>query len=432
MDHPGKIAARSSTTDARTCRSPDRRDWLRLACAQAFAAALPGCGAGGSTSDAAGQQPLAPDAAARPSDASAQPATPLQDTVDSTSAPTSVRAIEVATGLEHPWGLAFLPDGRMLVTERPGRMRLITASGNVSEPLAGVPAVFAQGQGGLLDVALDPGFATNRLLYVAYAEPAPGDASQAGTTVLRARLDERTLADAQVVFRQLPKVSGTQHFGCRLMFAPDGTLFITLGERNRRELAQDLSVHYGKILRLRSDGSVPGDNPFVTQPGARPEIWSTGHRNPQGAALHPTTGALWIADHGAQGGDEINVSQPGRNYGWPIVTYGIDYSGAAIGEGTTKPGIDPPLHVWDPSIAPSGMTFVQGERYRGWRGNLLVGALSAQCLVRLELDGTRIVREHRLLGQMGERIRDVRQGPDGFVYLLTDQPRGRLLRLDPV
>jgi glucose/arabinose dehydrogenase len=338
------------------------------------------------------------------------------------------RVVTVADGLEHPWGLAFLPDGRMLVTERPGRLRLSSPDGRLSAPLSGVPRVYAVGQGGLLDVALDPDFAANRFVYLSYAEPGDGGA---GTAVARGRFSDSTLDDVRVIYRQQPKVRGGLHFGSRLVFADDGALFVTQGERYQRDRSQNLDEHLGKLIRIRPDGTVPADNPFVGRPDARPEIFSLGHRNMQGAVLHPRTRRLWITDHGAQGGDEINLPEPGRNYGWPIITFGRDYSGAAIGEGTAKPGLEQPIHHWDPSIAPSGMAFYTGDRFPAWRGNLFVGSLKFGLLVRLELDGERVIREERLLEALGERIRDVRAPADGFLYLLTDHPDGRILRLEP-
>jgi glucose/arabinose dehydrogenase len=340
-----------------------------------------------------------------------------------------VRVVTVARGLEHPWGLAFLPDGRMLVTERPGRVRLVTRDGTVSPALAGVPAVRAGGQGGLLDVVLAPDFAASRVIYLSYSEP--GTLGAAGTSVARARLAEAGLEDVHVVFRQAPKVRSGIHFGSRLVFAPDGNLFITTGERGRRDDSQDLERHLGKVIRVRPDGSVPPGNPFAGRTGARPEIWSYGHRNIQGAALHPETGQLWTVEHGAMGGDEVNVPKPGRNYGWPVISYGRDYSGASIGEGTTKAGLEQPVHYWDPSIAPSGMMFYTGDRFPEWRGNLFVGSLKFAMLVRLTVDDERVVAEERLLQGLGSRVRDVRQGPDGFLYLLTDERDGRILRLEP-
>ena len=338
---------------------------------------------------------------------------------------------KLAGGLSHPWGLAFLPDGAMLVTERGGALRLV-ADGTVSPPLAGVPEVAARGQGGLLDVALDPAFATNGLVYLSYAEDGDGGT---GTAVARGRLvrDGGTarLDDAAVIFRQQPKVSGNGHFGARLAFAPDGRLFVTLGERQKKDPAQDLAGHLGKVIRIEADGRVPPDNPFVGRAGARPEIWSYGHRNIQGAAIDPTTGRLWTVEHGARGGDEINVPAAGRNYGWPVITYGVDYSGAKIGVGTAAPGMEQPLYYWDPSIAPSGLAFYEADAFPAWKGDLFVGALKGEMLVRLDRENGRIVGEERLLeGRIG-RVRDVRAGPDGALYLLTDEADGGVWRLAP-
>jgi glucose/arabinose dehydrogenase len=344
----------------------------------------------------------------------------------------TLRPVTIATGLEHPWGLAFLPDGRMLVTERPGRMRIVRQDGTLGAPLQGVPKVDAIGQGGLLDVAVDPAFGSNTLVYWSYSEPDLAGGRGNGTAVARGRLEGERLRDVQVIFRQLPKVASTSHFGSRLAFARDGRLFVTLGERfSRRDDAQLLANHLGKLVRVELDGKVPADNPFVGRPGARPEIWSLGHRNVQGAAIHPVTGELWIAEHGPQGGDELNVVLAGRNYGWPVITYGAEYgSGAKIGEGTAKAGMEQPLTIWVPSIAPSGLAFLTSERYPGWKGNAFIGALAGQMLVRLELDGRKVVGEHRLLQDLHERIRDVRQGPDGWLYLLTDSADGRVIRLE--
>ena len=339
----------------------------------------------------------------------------------------AARVTDVARGLEHPWGLAFLPDSRLLVTERPGRLRLVT-NGQLSEPLAGVPAVYGRGQGGLLDVALGPGFAQDRLVYLSFSEPGEGGA---GTAVARGRLGECGLEGTHVIWRQQPKVDGPNHWGSRLVFRPDGTLFVTLGERYAyRERAQDLSVTLGKIVRINPDGTVPRDNPFVGRDGVRPEIWSYGHRNIQAAALD-ARGQLWTVEHGARGGDELNNPQPGKNYGWPVITYGVDYSGARIGIGTAHPGMEQPVYYWDPVIAPSGAAFYTGAAFPEWRGDLLVGSLRPGALVRLRIDSGRVIQEERYLGDLGERIRDVRQGPDGAIYLLTDSPRGRILRLDP-
>lgn len=342
----------------------------------------------------------------------------------------------VAVGFEHPWGLAFLPEGRFLVTERPGRLRLVEADGRVGDPIGGVPAVVARGQGGLLDVITDSGFASNRTLYFCYAEPAEGDASSLnGTALASARLsaDGRRLEQVRRIFSQRPKVASALHFGCRIVERPDGTLFLTLGERfSRMQDAQKLDNHLGKVVRIRKDGSAPPDNPFVGRAGALSEIWSYGHRNPQGATLAPD-GRLWITEHGPQGGDEINLPQAGLNYGWPVITHGENYGGGKIGEGiTAREGMEQPLHHWTPSIAPSGMAFVTSDRYGpALKGNLLVGSLKFGYLDRVVLAGDRVVLEQKLVDDLGERVRDVRQGPDGWIYLLTDHPRGRLLRLRP-
>ena len=342
-----------------------------------------------------------------------------------------LKPVSVARGLDHPWGLAFLSDGRMLVTERPGRMRIVERDGRLGAPLAGLPAVAASGQGGLLDVVLHPKFADNRLVYWSYSEPGDGGA---GTAVARGRLDGARLADVQVVFRQVPKVSGGNHFGSRLVFARDGRLFVTLGDRfHRKDDAQTLDTHLGKIVRIEDDGRVPSDNPFVGRAGARPEIWSYGHRNVQGAALHPATGELWTTEHGPQGGDELNVPAAGANHGWPVVTYGRNYgSGTRIGEGTERADVAPPLRHWVPvSVAPSGLVFLTSDRYGpAWKGQLFMGTLRAEKLVRLELDGRRVVAEHALLVDRRARIRDVRQGPDGWLYVLTDSEDGQIWRLE--
>jgi glucose/arabinose dehydrogenase len=344
----------------------------------------------------------------------------------------ALKPVSVASGLQNPWGLAFLPDGRMLVTERPGRMRIVTTDGKLGAPLQGLPKVEAVGQGGLLDVALDPKFTENALVYWSYSEADPQGGRGNSTAVARARLDGDRLADVNVIFRQAPKFASNAHFGSRLVFARDGRLFVTLGDRfSRRDDAQLLGNHHGKIVRIESDGRVPSDNPFVGRAGALPEIWSYGHRNVQGAALHPASGELWIDEHGPQGGDELDIALPGKNYGWPMITYGAEYgSGAKIGEGTAKAGIEPPLTHWVPSIATSGLAFLTSDRYPGWKGSVFIGALRAQLLVRLELDGRKVVREERLLQDFGERIRDVRQGPDGWLYLLTDSTNGRIVRLE--
>jgi glucose/arabinose dehydrogenase len=339
--------------------------------------------------------------------------------------------LRVVTGpFEHPWSIAFLPDGRKLVTERPGRLRLIHADGQLEpQPVSGLPPIAAIGQGGLLDVALHPDFSRNGWIYLSYAGK---DENGQGTDVLRARLDGLRLTDVQVIYRMQPKTRSSHHFGSRLVFDRKGFLYITLGDRGEMERAQRLDDHAGSVIRLHDDGRVPRDNPFVATPGARPEKWTLGNRNMQGAALHPETGELWTHEHGPQGGDEINIMRAGQNYGWPVITYGRNYgTGTQIGEGTHKSGMVQPLHLWIPSIAPSGMTFYTGDRFSRWQGNLFVGALKDQMLVRLELDGERIRHQEVLLKNVLGRIRDVRSGPDGYLYLLTDSPQGQLLRVEP-
>jgi glucose/arabinose dehydrogenase len=335
-----------------------------------------------------------------------------------------IKVETLASGLSHPWGMAFLPDGRMLVTERAGRLRIMGARGTLSEPLAGVPKVFAQGQGGLLDVALDPKFRKNKLIYISYAESGKGGA---GTTVARGRLGDAGLEDVQVIFRQTPKVSGGNHFGGRLAFTPDGKLFITLGERFKFEPAQDLTGHLGKIVRINPDGSVPEDNPFIGQKDAQPEIWSYGHRNPQGAAINPKTGKLWETEFGPLGGDELNIPAPGVNYGWPVVSWGKHYDGRNIPNPPTHREFADAIRHWTPVISPSGIAFYTADAIPGWKGNLLISSLSSQAIVRLSLDGETVTDEERI--PMGRRIRDVAQGPDGAVYALTDENNGAVLRL---
>lgn len=355
-----------------------------------------------------------------------------------------VRPETVVAGLQNPWGLAFLPGGRFLVTERPGRLRVVAADGKLGAPVAGLPEVAAGGQGGLLDVVTDSDFARNRTLFFCFSEP--GSAGRGNSTALaRATLsaDEGRLENLKVIFSQKPKVASSSHFGCRIVEsraggsgAADGKLFLTLGERfSRKEDAQALDNHHGKIVRINKDGSVPQDNPFVGKAGALPEIWSYGHRNAQGAALAPD-GTFWMHEHGPQGGDEINLPKAGANYGWPVITYGENYGGGKIGEGVTeKAGMQQPMHFWVPSIAPSGMAFLTSERYgKAWQGNLFVGSLKFGYLDRMELSAPftgKVVRESKLLTDLGERIRDVRQGPDGLLYVLTDNSNGKLIRLLP-
>jgi glucose/arabinose dehydrogenase len=358
---------------------------------------------------------------------------PVQAQAPRSPTPVSVKGIvdvqTIVKGLEHPRSLAFLPDNRMLVTERPGRLRVVGPDGRVSEPLTGVPQVYASGQGGLLDVVLSPTFDKDRLVYLSFAEPGEGGAS---TAVARGRLGERGLENTQVIWRQQPKVSGSNHWGSRIVFRPDGTLFVTLGERfNYSEKAQDLSATLGKVVRINPDGSAPRDNPFVGRAGPRPEIWSYGHRNVQAAALHPETGQLWTVEHGARGGDELNHPEAGKNYGWPVISYGTHYSFLKIGEGTAKEGMEQPVYYWDPVIAPSGMVFYTGDLFAGWKSNILVGSLTPGGLVRLVMKDGKVAQEERYLGDLRERIRDVRQATDGSLYLLTDAGNGKILRVIP-
>jgi aldose sugar dehydrogenase len=346
---------------------------------------------------------------------------------------TQIKVEEIATGLEHPWGLQFLPDGRMLVTERPGRLRIVSRDGKVSAPVAGLPRVHARNQGGLLDIALAPDFDKTGTVYFAYSEPRSGFTN--GTTVNAARLvmtdGGGRLEDSRPIFRQLPAVSGGHHYGARIVARADGSLFITLGERySERKEAQNPANHLGKVVRIMPDGSAPVDNP--RGPGWAPEVWSIGHRNIQGAALDPATGQLWTVEHGAMGGDELNHPEAGKNYGWPIITYGRDYTGAKIGEGTAKAGMEQPVYYWDPSIATSGLAFYTGDLFPQWKGSLLVGGLAGAQLARLVVRDGAVLAEEKLLTDRGWRIRDVRQGPDEAVWLLTDEPDGKLVRLTPV
>lgn len=339
----------------------------------------------------------------------------------------------IAKGLDHPWALAFLPDQQgMLVTERPGNLRLVTADGKLSAPISGVPKVWAKSQGGLLDVVLSPDFAQDRTVYLSYAEGG-GEGGKAGTAVGRGQLsqDLTQLNNFKVILRQEPKLSTGNHFGSRLVFDRDGYLFVSLGENNDRPTAQDLDKLQGKIVRIYPDGKVPDDNPFVGQAGVRPEIWSYGQRNPQGMALNPWTGVLWENEHGPKGGDELNIIERGKNYGWPLATHGINYSGLAIPEakGKKAEGTIAPHHVWEKSPGLSGMAFYDGDRFKPWQHNVFIGALATQELIRLQFDGDRVVHEERLMGELNQRIRDVRQGPDGYLYVLTDDSDGVLYRV---
>ncbi len=348
-----------------------------------------------------------------------------------TSVETSAGAVQVETiadNLARPWGLAFLPGGGFLITERTGNLRRVAADGTVSSPLGGVPEVAPFGQGGLLDVVLAPDFATSRWVYLSFSEPGPGGAS---TAVARGRLNQAgtALEGTETIFSQEPKVRGGRHFGSRLVFARDGRLFVTSGDRGQETPSQKLGDTIGTVVRLEADGRVPADNPFVGQAGARPEIWSYGHRNAQGAALNPRTGALWLTEHGPRGGDEVNIAEAGKNYGWPLVSWGTEYSGGAIPNPPTRPDLTDAIHQWTPVIAASGLAFYDGDLFPQWRGSLLAGGLVARGVVRLSLDGNRVTGEERI--GLGARVRDVRQGPDGAVYVLTDAPNGKLLRLTP-
>ncbi|HVJ90500.1 MAG TPA: PQQ-dependent sugar dehydrogenase, partial [Labilithrix sp.] len=402
-----------------------------LLCAAAF-----GCLSCGQASSAgSGQQKPGLPLETRSANGRAQkPAFVGQTRAPFLTADVSFEVHTIARGLERPWGLAFLQDGAMLVTEKRGRMRIVGADGALSAPLAGVPRVESDGQAGLLDVTLSPNFGGDSLVYFAYSEPRT-DGN--GTAVARARLARDgapRLEDVQVIWRMTPTIDSNKHFGCRLVFAPDGMLFVTTGDRyisQGRKQVQTLDDTLGKVVRIKPDGTAPPDNPFVNKAGALPEIFSLGHRNVQAAAIHPRTGELWIVDHGARGGDEINIVRAGRNYGWPIITYGVEYSGRSVGEGLTqREGLEQPLYYWDPSIAPSGMAFYEAELFPRWKGSLFVGALAGEHLARLTLDGERVIGEERLLVDRA-RIRDVRVGPSGAVYVLTDESNGELLTLVP-
>lgn len=341
-----------------------------------------------------------------------------------------VRVTTVADGLEHPWGLTFLPDGRMLVTERPGRLRFVNADGTLSRPISGVPRVQARGQGGLLDVALHPRFAENGLVYLSFAEPGSGGA---GTSVARGRLEGETLKDVQVIFQQSPKVDTGFHYGSRLVFDRDGKLYVSSGDRGMQDTAQDLTRGQGKLFKLNDDGTPVANLPLAAREGTHPGVFSYGHRNIQGMALHPQTGLVWTHEHGPRGGDEINVPRAGRNYGWPIITYGINYNGTTIGEGLkANDGMEQPMHQWTPSIGASGFAFYTADRFPAWKGNAFVGSLALTHLERLVLDGERVVDTEVLLDDWNERIRDVRQGPDGALYVLTDARNGKLARVELV
>lgn len=357
----------------------------------------------------------------------------VQTDAPSPANPTGGKVETVASGLVHPWGLTFLPSGDMLVTERPGRVRHVTLEGAISDPLQGGPAAVAGGQGGMLDIATAPDFASSREVYITFTEDRGG--GKTGTSLARMKLEgegtDARFTDLNVIFRQEPAYSTSRHYGSRIAFAPDGTIFITLGDRGNDTAAQDLGEHLGKVVRLNRDGSVPKDNPFVGRDGALPHIWSYGHRNPQAAAIHPDTGKLWAIEHGARGGDELNIAEAGKNYGWPVISYGTHYSGQKIGVGREKAGMEQPAYYWDPSIAPSGMAFYTGDKHPTWKGNLFVGALKFRQVQRLILNGDQVVGEEVLIKPLGQRIRAIRQGPDGDLYFVTDSRRGAVMRLVP-
>ncbi len=403
---------------------------LALAASTSLLVLAAACGASGQTEQTAGAgAPLE----TRPANGANQtPAFAGQTRAPGVRTEVAMTHTVVASGLVHPWGLAAMPDGRWLVTEKPGRLRLISAEGQMGEPITGLPAVDARGQGGLLDVAVGPTFAQDRMIYWSYAEPRDGGNA---TAVARGELsaDGASVGNVQVIFRALPTYDGDKHFGSSLAFAPDGKLFITLGERSdapMRPQAQALDSHMGKIIRINADGSVPQDNPFVGQAGALPEIWSTGHRNVQGVAIQPGTGAVWTIEHGTRGGDELNRPEAGKNYGWPIIAYGVEYAGGPINEGiTSREGLEQPVYYWDPVIAPGGQTFYSGAMFPGWEGNLLVAALKEKHIARLVLEGDRVVGEERLLTDLGERVRDVAVAADGAVWVITDEENGKLVRV---
>jgi glucose/arabinose dehydrogenase len=393
-----------------------RHTLLRSALALSLATGLAGCEAATESADAASAPASgSPTAAAAPAPARTG----------------EMQMREIAGGLEHPWAVALLPDGGYLVTERSGQLRRVSAAGQVSEPIADVPEVWAKGQGGLLDVVLAPDFETSRRIYLSYSEPGPD--GTAGTAVATAVLGDGALTDVKRIYQQQPKLEGPNHFGSRIAFDGKGHVFISHGDRNDRLTAQKLDMLQGKIVRLNLDGSVPADNPFTGRNDARPEIWSYGHRNVQSMATDPRTGTVWSAEHGPRGGDEINLPEPGKNYGWPLATHGINYSGLPIPEATGEaaPGTEAPYHVWETSPGLSGMAFYTGHPDSAWNDSLFLGALADGSLIRLSLDGNRIAGEERLLKDLGARIRDVRVGADGNVYVVTDQKDGKLLQLIP-
>lgn len=404
-----------------------------LTASAALAAALAACGPAPAQPPAPGQAG-APVETRPPNSPDQKPAFANQTRAPGLNSNTTGQYQVLARGLEHPWGLAFLPSGEILVTERAGRLRVLSKDGKLSPAVAGLPAVFASGQGGLLDVILDPAYATNGLIYWSYAE---ADGGVNGTTVARGKLvlgAAPRLENVQVIWRQAPKMDSALHFGGRLVFAPDGKLFITTGERSLmagRVQSQNLDSTLGKVVRINADGSIPASNPFVKTPGAKPEIWSLGHRNIQAAALDPS-GRLWTVEHGARGGDELNRPEPGKNYGWPVATYGEEYSGRTIGDGITqKDGLEQPVYYWDPVIAPSGMAFYEASLFPALKGSLLIGSLREQHVDRLVLKDGKVVGEERLFTDIGGRVRDVRVGPEGAIYVVTDEDDGKVIKITP-
>lgn len=397
--------------------TPLRRLLLVLLVATAWSC---GGGNGQSASAQSSTDPVGTAGAGDSDPGAGSPAVPTEERIS---------VVKVAGGLDRPWSLAFLPDGSALVTEKAGRMRRVGMDGSIGGPIDGVPAVAAANQGGLLDLLLAPDFATSGELTFCYAEPAEG--STARTAVARARLDGTSLSDTRVIFRQTPAVPGGGHFGCRLVHGTDGMLYVSLGERQLRDPALDLGTTLGKVVRLAPDGSVPPGNPFAGVAGVLPEIFTYGHRNPQGMDVHPVTGEIWVAEHGPRGGDEINRLVAGANYGWPRITTGREYStGAPVGEGTEAPDVEPPLRHWVPvSVAPAGMVFYTGDAVPALKGSLLMGTLAARTLIRMTVSDDAVLDEERLLQSLNDRIRDVAQGPDGHPYLITDG--GDLFRIDP-
>jgi glucose/arabinose dehydrogenase len=405
---------------------------LPFAAAAAALTLATACGASGQSAPAANPDQAGGPLETRPANGAGQaPAFEGQTRAPAVTTSAAMAHRVVASGLDHPWGLALLPDGRWLVTEKPGRMSIIAEDGTKGPAIAGLPPVDARGQGGLLDVVVGPTFAQDRLIYWSYAEPREGGNA---TSVARGALsaDGTRVENVQVIFRALPVYDGDKHFGSSLAFAPDGKLFVTLGERSDKPMrpqAQDLGSHMGKVIRINADGSVPQDNPFVGQAGARPEIWSLGHRNVQGIAIAPD-GKVWTVEHGTRGGDEVNLDRRGLNYGWPDAAYGVEYAGGAINAGATqKQGTEQPVYYWDPVIAPGGAALYSGAMFPGWAGNLLVAGLKEKHIARLVIRNDRVVGEERLLADLGERIRDVAVAPDGAVWAITDEANGKLVRL---